>query len=165
MARDNSDILEALKFELKFLEDGGYGRSPRNPRIRPLVFLDSPSCPNFSDPNRPNLCQDCLLMQFVPAQHRTESIPCQHIELNHRGETLDTLYRWGTQAQLEGALASWLRETIERMEFEPQESGDHNHVGGCHPARCTRSGGCRAGVEDRRAVRFSEQEGPKKYLA
>lgn len=32
MAKDDRDILNALKFELQFLEKGGYGRSPRGSR-------------------------------------------------------------------------------------------------------------------------------------
>lgn len=31
MAQDQREMLEFLNFELKFLEDGGYGRSPRTP--------------------------------------------------------------------------------------------------------------------------------------
>ena len=31
MQKDERDLLEVLKFELEFLEDGGYGRSPRTP--------------------------------------------------------------------------------------------------------------------------------------
>jgi hypothetical protein len=31
MQKDERDLLEVLKFELQFLEDGGYGRSPRTP--------------------------------------------------------------------------------------------------------------------------------------
>lgn len=43
MAQDNRNSLEVLKFELQFLEAGGYGRSPRDPH-RPLIFEDSISC-------------------------------------------------------------------------------------------------------------------------
>ena len=31
MQKDERDLLEVLKFELEFLEQGGYGRSPRTP--------------------------------------------------------------------------------------------------------------------------------------
>jgi hypothetical protein len=31
MAQDEREILELLRFELKFVEDGGYGCSPRTP--------------------------------------------------------------------------------------------------------------------------------------
>jgi hypothetical protein len=40
MAHDEHDLLDLLKFELKFLEDGGYGRSPHTSWRRELVFED-----------------------------------------------------------------------------------------------------------------------------
>jgi hypothetical protein len=66
MAHDERDLLDLLTFELKFLEDGGYGRSPRTPWLRQRAFEDSITCPNFGDPSRPHPCSDCLLMRFVP---------------------------------------------------------------------------------------------------
>ena len=50
MAQDEHEMLELLRFELKFLEDGGYGRSPRTPWRPPFIFEDSPSCLNLGDP-------------------------------------------------------------------------------------------------------------------
>jgi len=47
MIKDDRDPLEVLRFELRFLEDGGYGRSPRAPRRPPLIFEDSLTCMNF----------------------------------------------------------------------------------------------------------------------
>jgi hypothetical protein len=44
MDPNKQQILELLKFELKFLEDGGYGRSPHTPWRPQLIFEDSPSC-------------------------------------------------------------------------------------------------------------------------
>jgi hypothetical protein len=54
MATDERDLLELLTFELKLLEDGGYGRSPHTPWRRLLVFEDSLTCLNFADPVRPH---------------------------------------------------------------------------------------------------------------
>jgi hypothetical protein len=48
MSHDEHEMLELLKFELKFVEDGGYGRSPRTPWRPPYILEDSPSCPNLS---------------------------------------------------------------------------------------------------------------------
>ena len=47
MPQDDRDVLEALKFELQFLEKGGYGRSPRDPWRAQLIFEDSPTCMNY----------------------------------------------------------------------------------------------------------------------
>ena len=46
MAQDEREVLELLKFELKFLEDGGYGRSPRTPWRPPFILEDSPNLMN-----------------------------------------------------------------------------------------------------------------------
>ena len=42
MAIDDRDLLDVLKFELNFLEKGGYGSSPREPWRAPRIFEDSP---------------------------------------------------------------------------------------------------------------------------
>ncbi|SRR6266568_4725539 len=116
MAQDEHEILELLKFELKFVEDGGYGRSPRTPWRPPYIFEDSPSCPNLGDPARPHPCSECLLMKFVPNELQNENFPCRFIPLNENGETIDYFYRCGTQREMEEALAGWLRSQITRIE-------------------------------------------------
>jgi hypothetical protein len=118
MTHKNRDILEVLRFELKFLEDGGYGRSPHAPWRAPYIFEDSPSCLNFSDPGRPHPCSECLLTQFVPSDLRGQDAPCRFIPLNGQGETVDSLYRSGTQIEIEEALRDWLRREISRIETE-----------------------------------------------
>ena len=118
MAQDQRDILEVLKFELSFVQDGGYGRSPRAPWRAPAVFEDSPICPNFCDPARPHPCESCLLEQFVPESYRTQSVPCRFIQLTKEGQSVEDFYRTGTQAEMEEALAVWLSAQIERIECE-----------------------------------------------
>jgi len=118
MTQDGRDILEVLKFELNFLLDGGYGRSPHAPWRAPAVFEDSPSCPNFCDPARPHPCETCLLEQFVPQEQRSQSIPCRFIPLTKDGQTVEDLYRTGNQVEMEEALANWLRAQIARIESE-----------------------------------------------
>lgn len=112
------ETLELLRFELKFLEDGGYGRSPRTPWRAPLVFEDSPSCLNFDDPARPQPCSECLLMQFVPTEQRGQGVPCRFIPLTEHGETIEHFYSCGTQIETEEALKNWLRNKIREMEAE-----------------------------------------------
>jgi hypothetical protein len=118
MAQDDRDILEILKFELSFLEDGGYGRSPQAPWRAPAIFEDSPICPNFCDPARPHPCESCLLEQFVPEGQQKESIPCRFIRLTEEGLSVEDLYRTGSQVEMEEALAKWLRAQIQRIERE-----------------------------------------------
>ena len=116
MAQDGRDILDVLRFELSFLEDGGYGRSPRAAWRAPSIFEDSPICPNFSDAARPHTCDSCLLAQFVPEQHSGENVPCRFIPLTEQGLTVDDFYRTGSQVEMEQALAHWLRAQIQRIE-------------------------------------------------
>ncbi|MGH9544580.1 MAG: hypothetical protein ACRD23_05130 [Terriglobales bacterium] len=121
MREDNRKLLELLKFELNFLEDGGYGRSPRTPWRATHVFEDSLTCLNFGDPSHQHPCSECLLMQFVPDERKTESSPCRFIPLTDKAETVDYFYRYGTQPDLEDTLAAWLRKQISRIE---QRSSD-----------------------------------------
>lgn len=118
MAQDDRDILEVLRFELNFIEQGGYGRSVRTPWKATSIFQDSLSCLNFDQPERPHPCDECLLMQFVPAQRRSESVPCHHIPLNASGETLSEIDRGANQQELEQAMVAWLKKTIARLETE-----------------------------------------------
>jgi len=118
MAIDDRDLLEVLKFELNFLEKGGYGRSPREPWRAPLVFEDSPTCMNYDSKEQPEPCQACVLMDLVPMSERKQAIPCRHIPLTMAGDTLETLYRWGSQSEIEDVYGKWLRATIHRIEEE-----------------------------------------------
>jgi hypothetical protein len=113
-----SDILGLLRFELRFLEDGGYGQSPHRPWRPSFIFEDSPTCLNFDDPARPHPCSECLLTEFVPAERRKERAPCRHIPLTPKGETVEDFYRSGSQIEWEEALKGWLRKEISRLEHE-----------------------------------------------
>jgi hypothetical protein len=118
MPKDDRDVLEALRFELEFLEKGGYGRSPRTPWKPQFIFEDSPTCMNYDSKDNPAPCSECLLMAFVPNEKRQEKIPCRHIRLNEAGETIESFYRTGTQPELEEAYGKWLRKTIQQLEEE-----------------------------------------------
>ncbi|MFZ0796936.1 MAG: hypothetical protein WCA13_10020 [Terriglobales bacterium] len=117
MSHENRDILDILRFELRFLEEGGYGRSPSYASWRAAyIFEDSPTCLNFRDTTRPHPCSECVLTQFVPAEFREQNVPCRFIPLNDKGQTIDSLYSTGTKTELEEALRDWLRREISRIE-------------------------------------------------
>jgi hypothetical protein len=118
MSHKNRDILEILRFELRFLEEGGYVRSPHALWRAPYIFEDSPSCLNFRDPARPHPCSECLLTQFVPAEFREQDLPCRFIPLDDKGDTVDSLYRTGTQKEMTEVLRDWLGREIHRIEAE-----------------------------------------------
>jgi hypothetical protein len=58
------------------------------------------------------------LMQLVPPEHRSEMIPCRCIPFNLSGETLDSLYRYSDQDEIEETVGGWLRTTIKRLKEE-----------------------------------------------
>jgi len=126
MSNDQRDILDALKFELAFLEQGGYGRSVRTPKTPTKIFQDSLSCINFCEPTRPHPCNECFLTDFVPGDAQRQDVPCHHIPLNAEGETVDTLR--GNQLKLEEALEAWLRATIHRIEQERAAAATQEHT-------------------------------------
>ncbi|HTZ75890.1 MAG TPA: hypothetical protein VMB47_18380 [Candidatus Aquilonibacter sp.] len=109
-------LLKHLKKELKFVEEGGYRRPSWHP---PLIFEDSPACPKYRDPGNLEVCLECPLRALVREDLREEKIPCRHIPLNERGETLDSLYRSSTQAEIETILANWLKAKIYELEASP----------------------------------------------
>ncbi len=118
MAKDDRDVLRVLKSELEFLESGGYRCCVGSARRAQFIFEDSPMCMNFNSLGHPRPCSECVLTQFVPAESRAEKIPCRHIRLNEAGETMDSLYRFGTQEEIEHALRTWLWTTILWLEEE-----------------------------------------------
>jgi hypothetical protein len=118
MSEDKRDVLELLKFELQFLEQGGYGRSVRTPWKPTSIFQDSLSCLNFNDPARPHPCSECFLTDLVPDNLKSEDVPCHHIALNPEGETVHSMERQRSQLEMEEALKNWLRNEIQRIENE-----------------------------------------------
>jgi hypothetical protein len=112
MALSNDEnLLLALKSELEFLEKGRY-REPLAWRPT-LIFEDSPICSGGGSG-----CPggNCMLKRFVPLEYQEAQVPCRHIPLNERGETVDSLYRTGTHEELETALRNWLLARIKEFE-------------------------------------------------
>lgn len=116
MSQDNRKPLDVLKAELNFIEKGGYGRSVRTPWQPTSVFQDSPSCLNFGDLERSHPCSECMLIDFVPPEARHEDVPCHHIPLNTKGETIDQLEWQEDQRKLELRVEGWLRSTISKLQ-------------------------------------------------
>ena len=116
MHKDTRNLTSVLRSELVFLDAGGYSAWAGARWRLPLVFEESPTCPNFNDTTHSLACRDCCLMQLVPLRHHNKDVPCRYIPLNEVGETLDTLYRWGTMEDLNLIFRRWLVHTIEQLE-------------------------------------------------
>ena len=129
MRKDERDLLEVLRHELDLLEKGWYRSSSLSGRgWRPnFIFEDSPTCINYACKENPRPCTDCVLMQLVPPERRSEKFPCRHIPLDASGQTLDSLYRQCDQQEVEGTVGKWLRATIERLEEERKAQLQHEN--------------------------------------
>ena len=115
MAKFKSEIVNLLKEELAYLERGGYGGTMP---WRPVsMFLDSPSCPNRLDVNRSMPCAQCWLFLFVPEKYRAEMNACHFIPLNAVGETVHSMSRQYSPAEVEAALKAWLEAEIRHLEM------------------------------------------------
>lgn len=122
MSKDDRDILELLKDELAFIEQGGYGRSVRTPQLPKSTFQDSLTCINHSDPARTRPCNDCRLIDFVADEHHGEKVPCHFIALNDAGETIDDLEAQDNQSKLEASVKLWMRARIKQIGDERAKS-------------------------------------------
>ena len=116
MAKDDRDILELLKAELAFIEQGGYGRSVRTPWLPKSAFQDSLTCVNYGYPYRAHPCTECQLLDFVDDGHKGEQVPCHYIPLNEAGETIEDLEAQLNQPKLEATLKRWMRGKIREIE-------------------------------------------------
>jgi len=116
MVKDDRDILELLREELAFIEQGGYGRSVRTPWLPKSAFQDSLTCINYADPLRANPCDECHLIDFVDDDHQAETVPCHFIPLNEAGETIEDLETQENQPKLEATLKRWMRTKIKEIE-------------------------------------------------
>jgi hypothetical protein len=116
MANDDRDLLALLKDELKFIEQGGYGRSVRTPWKEKSAFQDSLTCINYGYPYRAHPCNECHLIDFVAPADRVKDIPCHHIPLNADGETVQELESAENQHHLEEEVKHWLENKIKELE-------------------------------------------------
>lgn len=115
MPQDLRDVLQILRYELNYLEQGGYYQD-RVLHGTESPFLGNHACINFGDPLRSHACRECILHQFVPEDKQTREFPCHYIRLNASGETIAELIKKNDPHRLVFALEHWLRTTIARLE-------------------------------------------------
>jgi hypothetical protein len=124
------NALAVLKHELEFLDKGGYNRrvGSRQPVFcmetsadwkPPVIFEDSPVCPKkkYCECNPES---DCVLMSFVPMEHRRKVLPCHYIPLNEAADTVSSLSKTTSHGKLESVLRGWLVKSIEKL--DPQNA-------------------------------------------
>ena len=108
------DVLEVLRYELNFLEQGGYDRV-KQLGLPISIFQDSLTCLNHGNQLRPHACHECPLYEFVSAERRTEDIPCHYIQLDHEGQTIEDIP--DPRARLE-KVKTWLQATIANLQAD-----------------------------------------------
>jgi hypothetical protein len=116
MPSDLEEIIEHLKLQRNILKNGGYGRSVRTPWKPTKLFRDSVTCLNFDEVVKQHPCNECLLWEWVPEEHRDEDIPCHFIPLNERGESIASLEEAKDREEAEKALLGWLNSVLEHLE-------------------------------------------------
>ena len=104
MAPDLKEIIEQLKLQRDIVKDGGYGRSVRTPWKEERLFRDSITCLNVTEQVKKHPCNECLLWEWVPEDHKDEDIPCQFIPLDEQGHSIAELEEAGKREEAEQAL-------------------------------------------------------------
>jgi len=113
---DRNALLQALKTELTFFDAGGYGKQFRGAWRPSLLMRDSPVCLNFNATGRQASCDQCAFFSLVPAAARDAILPCHHISLDAKGNTIAGIYRKGTQQELDERYHNWLSALTRKME-------------------------------------------------
>jgi hypothetical protein len=121
MSADQRGLLNVLKKELDFIENGGYRRHSWRPLY---IFEDSPTCLNYRNPDQQRPCSDCSLRELVSPENRGVGTPCRQIRLNDQGQTLENLYRTASREEMEGCVSQWLRVTIHNLEMARLENAN-----------------------------------------
>ena len=121
MPHAKTSILDVLKKELTFLENGGYEDPDR--WMPAFIFEDSPTCIH-PDRLQPHACQQCPLMMFVPEGRKDATVPCRYIPLNDAGYTLDSMYRWNSDAETRSVVKDWLKKMIAKLEAAEASEND-----------------------------------------
>jgi hypothetical protein len=114
MTVNKHEIIEILRYELNFLEQGGYDHNVSGDGL-PSPFRTGFTCPNFGDPLRRHACRECSLYAFIPEKARTDDVPCHGIELEP-GVSIGQLLGSGDRERLVGLLEHWLRKMIAELE-------------------------------------------------
>ena len=109
-------LLQALKTELDFFDAGGYGRPFRSEWRPTLLLRDSPACVNYNSREWQSSCRQCPFFSLVPRANRNAVVPCHHIPLDARGNTVAKLYRTGTQKELDERYRDWLSALTREIE-------------------------------------------------
>lgn len=100
--------LGLLRFEVEYMPKHGFSG---------LLCLSAGRGRPGSDP-----CAACPLLEFVPPERQNETVPCRHIPLNEKGETVESISHQYDRTYLEEQILGWMQRTAQRLEKELKES-------------------------------------------
>ena len=118
------ETIGLLKAEIKFIEQGEYRRSKGDAWRVPSIFLDSPICLHLNKAHHSESCKSCLLLAFVPEEHRQKRIPCHYIPLTPVGDTVKSVEGWADQEELEEKVLRWLKAALCQLESETKQPAE-----------------------------------------
>jgi len=127
---EKREVLEKLRNELGALEYGRTCRSVHMPWEEISFFQDSVTCLNYGQDGRPHPCRNCMLMDFVPGPSQNETVPCHHIPLDEKGNTIQNLDRGYNRHSVEEAVIGWLKDKIAELEAELEKDVDKTQAAG-----------------------------------
>ena len=115
--RTRKELLDLLKLEEAAVAARGFVPLPGEPDHHLEPFRDSLTCLKFGrEALEP--CDQCWLMNYVPAESDPDLLPCHQIPLNQQGETVVLLESRGDLVRLGQAVLAWLRSKIAQLEQE-----------------------------------------------
>ena len=110
-------LLEALKYELYFLQHGGY-HVQDSPALRSKIFFrHSVTCLNYGSLLAHHACSECVLARFIPEAERAKELACHQIPLNEHGDTLAAMLNKSDPKKIETLVCNWLRKRIRELEL------------------------------------------------
>ena len=113
---DTKPLLEALKYELYFLERGGYCFEQSVSPKSKLFFRDSVTCLNYGSLDTRESCSKCVLARFIPEPNKDSELACHCIPLNELGDTLASMPNKKDPKEIEELVRNWLRAKIRELE-------------------------------------------------
>jgi hypothetical protein len=130
MSFNKGEMIEQLKFEIEMIEKGRYYPSvreyypsDREPLPNPEIFRDTITCLNVGLSEKRYPCLSCFLSEFVPPELRNcEGEICHKIQLNEKGDTIESLKAADDPYRLEETVLGWLKNTVTRLEQEVKAS-------------------------------------------
>jgi hypothetical protein len=119
MGFDKKEMIEQLKFEIFMIEKGGYDASGRDPSQNAEIFRDSITCLNVGLEEKEHPCSSCFLSEFAPPEVRNSTGDiCHKIQLNEKGDTVESLKAKDDPQKLQTIVLGWLKRTVAKLEEE-----------------------------------------------